>query len=66
MKSLIKKKASRTDTREEKIEQKLSSGQYTTLSEMATDINDGQPSKLVEEILFKNMMRIMRQEANMD
>ena len=61
-----KKKLHEPTEEKKKIEQKLSSGQYATLSEMATDINDGQPSKLVEEILFKNMMRIMRQEANMD
>ena len=32
--------------------------------EMATDINGGQPSKTIEEIIFKNMMKIMVSEFN--
>ena len=32
--------------------------------EMATDINDGVPSKAIEEIIFKNMMKIMLEKFN--
>ena len=31
---------------------------------MATDINGSQPSKTIEEIIFKNMMKIMVNEFN--
>ena len=31
---------------------------------MATDINGSQPSKTIEEIIFKNMMKIMVSEFN--
>ena len=39
-------------------------GSYASLSEMATDINDGRESKEIERILFKNMMKIMLREFN--
>ena len=38
--------------------------QYGTLKEMATDINDGVPSKTIEKIIFKNMMKIMLEKFN--
>ena len=31
---------------------------------MATDINGSQPSKTIEEIIFKNMMKIMVNQFN--
>ena len=46
------------------IERKLVTGGYESLSEMATDINGGVPSKDIEQIVFKNMMRIMLREFN--
>ena len=41
------------------IEEKLLSGKDETISEMATDINGGQPSEEIEKIAFRNMMTIM-------
>ena len=38
--------------------------QYGTLKEMALDINDGVPSKTIEKIIFKNMMKIMLEKFN--
>ena len=38
--------------------------QYGTLQDMATDINDGVPSKTIEKIIFKNMMKIMLEKFN--
>ena len=46
------------------IERKLVTGGYEFLSEMATNINGGVPSKDIEQIVFKNMMRIMLREFN--
>lgn len=46
----------------EEISEKLLNGQYRTLKEMATGINRGQESELVEQAVFKNMMRIMLEE----
>lgn len=44
--------------------EKLMSGNYATLNEMATDINGGHQSKVVEDIIFKNMMKIMIAKFN--
>ena len=44
--------------------EKLMSGKYATLNEMATDINGGHQSKVVEDIIFKNMMKIMIAKFN--
>ena len=46
------------------IERKLVTGGYESLSEMATNINGGDPSKDIKQIVFKNMMRIMLREFN--
>lgn len=43
---------------------KLISGEYQTLKEMATDITDGHPSKMVEDAIFKNMMKVMIAKFN--
>ena len=37
-------------------------GEYKSLFDMATDINDGKPTKEIESIIFKNMMKIMLNE----
>ena len=46
------------------IEQKLLSGQYPDLASMATNINGGVPSKVIEEVIFQNMMKIMLVELS--
>ena len=46
------------------IEKKLMSGEYESLNEMARDINGGTPSKEIEQVIFKNMMKIMLKEFN--
>ena len=46
------------------IEKKLMSGEYGSLNEMATNINGGTPSKEIETVIFKNMMKIMLREFN--
>ena len=53
-----------TEEQKTKIEEKLLSGQYGTLKEMATDINDGVSSKAIDEIIFNNMMKIMLKKLN--
>ena len=54
-----------TDEEEKrKTERRLFSGKYKNITKMATDINGGQPSKAIEEIIFKNMMKIMVNEFN--
>ena len=51
-------------------EKVLMSGQYSSLSEMAADINEGGavaglvPSKEIEDTIFKNMLKIMLEELN--
>ena len=37
-------------------------GEYSNLREMATDINDGTPSKEIEDVVFRNIMKIMLNE----
>ena len=44
------------------IEKKLMSGEYESLNKMATDINGGTPSNEIEQVIFKNMMKIMLKE----
>lgn len=44
------------------IERKLMSVQYETLAKMATDIDGRTPSKDIEKIIFRNMMKIMLNE----
>ena len=44
------------------IEKKLMAGEYKSHFDMATDINDGKPTKEIESIIFKNMMKIMLNE----
>ena len=46
------------------IEKKLMSGEYGFLNKMVTDINGGTPSKEIETIIFKNMMKFMLKECN--
>ena len=46
------------------IEKKLMSGEYGSLNEMATNIDGGTPSKEIETVIFKNMMKIMLREFN--
>ena len=46
------------------MEKKLLSGECRSLEEMAIDINRGNPSKEIEQIIFKNMMKIMLKEFN--
>ena len=46
------------------MEKKLMSGEYDSLNEMATDLNGGNPSKDIEQIIFENMMKIMLKEFN--
>ena len=51
------------------VEKILMSGQYSSLSEMAADINGGGggglvPSKEIEDTIFKNMLKIMLEEFN--
>ena len=46
------------------MEKKLMSGEYGSLEEMAIDINQGNSSKGIEQIIFKNMMKIMLKEFN--
>ena len=43
-------------------ERKPMCGQYETLAEMATDIDGRKPSKDIEKIIFRNMMKIMLNE----
>ena len=55
-------------------EKVLMSGQYSSLSEMAADINEEGggggavaglvPSKEIEDTIFKNMLKIMLEELN--
>ena len=46
------------------MEKKLMSGEYGSLEQMAIDINQENPSKEIEQIIFKNMMKIMLKELN--
>ena len=45
----------------EKILNKLIFGEYNSLSDMATDINGGQKSELVEKILYKQIRRLLKE-----
>ena len=40
------------------------SGECRSLEEMAIDINRGNPSKEIEQIIFKNMVKTMLKEFN--
>ena len=40
------------------------SGEYESLNEMAIDINGGTPSKEIEQVILKDMMKIMLKEFN--
>ena len=51
-------------TKKINIEKKLMSGKYQNIQEMATDINDRKPSKEIEKVIFRNMMKIMLNEFN--
>ena len=46
------------------IEKKLMIREYGSLNKMATDINGGIPSKEIEQVIFKNMIKIMLKEFN--
>lgn len=46
------------------IEKKLMREEYNCQAEMATDINGGTPCKEIEDIIFRNMMKIMIREFN--
>ena len=62
--SLSPKGGQFTNDQKQRIEEKLLSGQYKTTHEMATDIHDGVPSKITEDVIFKNMMKIRLQKFN--
>ena len=49
-----------TDDQKQRIEENLLSGQYETIQEMAMDINDGVPSKIIEDVIFKNMKMLQK------
>lgn len=51
-------------TKKINIEKKLMDGKYQNIQEMATDINDRKPSKEIEKVIFRNMMKIMLNEFN--
>ena len=51
-------------TKKINIEKKLMGGKYQNIQEMETDINDRKPSKEIEEVTFRNMMKIMLNEFN--
>ena len=53
-----------TEKQKKKKKKNKNCSQYGTLQEMATDINDGVPSKTIEKIIFKNMMKIMLEKFN--
>ena len=38
--------------------------EYGSLNEMATDINGETPSREIETVIFKNMMKIMLRQFN--
>ena len=59
MEKRILKKRTLTPEEKEFLEKKLMAGEYKSLFDMATDINDGKPTKEIENIIFKNMMKIM-------
>ena len=44
------------------IEKKLMIGEYINLRKMATNINDGTPSKEIEDVVFRDIMKIMLNE----
>ena len=50
------------DCEQETVVEKLLFGEYETLSEMATDVNGGQESKLIEKILYKQMRKLLRED----
>lgn len=62
MEKRILKKGTLTPEEKEFLEKKLMAGEYKSLFDMATDINDGKPTKEIESIIFKNMMKIMLNE----
>ena len=62
--TLQKLKCDHTEQEKNIIEQKLLSGQYPDLATIATNINGGVPSKVIEDIIFQNMMKIMLAELN--
>ena len=40
------------------------SGEHGSLNKMVTDINGGTPSKEIETVIFKNLMKVMLREFN--
>ena len=40
------------------IEKKLMIGEYINLRKMATNINDGTPSKEIEDVVFRDIMML--------
>ena len=40
------------------IEKKLMIGEYSSLRKMATKINDGTPSKEIEDVVFRDIMML--------
>ena len=46
------------------IKKKLMSGEYGSLNKMVRDINGGTPSKEIETVIFKNLMKVMLREFN--
>ena len=62
MEKRILKKRTLTPEEKEFLEKKLMAGEYKSLFDMAKDINDGKPTKEIENIIFKNMMKIMLNE----
>ena len=62
MEKRILKKRTLTPEEKEFLEKKLMAGEYKSLFDMATDINDGKTTKEIENIIFKNMMKILLNE----
>lgn len=41
---------------------KLLFGEYESLEEMATNVNGGQKSELIEHLLYKQMMKLLKED----
>ena len=50
------------DCEQQTVVEKLLFGEYETLIEVATDVNGGQESKLIEKILYKQMHKLLRED----
>ena len=50
------------DHDEQHVIEKLMLDEYISLTEMAADINDGCKSRLVEDILYKQIRKLLRED----